>query len=254
MTTPNPLFPNAAPRVPPPENDPSLPLRSQRQEQAARLKADGMSQVDAWRATTKGGRCTPTAATSAASKLFSSPEIRARVDYLRGQREQQARDKARAELGLQPVALPERQEQPATTTTTTQRGPTRRLDDDDEPLTKAEAIRLLTRAARHGETPELVRAMAELRQTAPELFGLDAQSTARPDPVAIVSYVASFAGMQPHEIVSQLGGWRFIADKLCAAFRCTLTELVDGLRHGTTTPSVRAMSATDAGEATQPSA
>ena len=254
MTTPNPLFPNAAPRVPPPENDPSLPLRSQRQEQAARLKADGMSQVDAWRATTKGGRCTPTAATSAASKLFSSPEIRARVDYLRGQREQQARDKARAELGLQPVALPERQEQPATTTTTTQRGPTRRLDDDDEPLTKAEAIRLLTRAARHGETPELVRAMAELRQTAPELFGLDAQSIARPDPVAIVTYVASFAGMQGHEIVAQLGGWRFIADKLCAAFRVTLTELVDGLRHGTTTPSVQPTTARDAAEATRPSA
>ena len=253
MTTPNPLFPSAAPRVPPPDNDPSLPLRSQRQEQAARLRADGMTQVDAWRATTSGGRCTQQAAINSASKLFADPVVRARVAWLTADRERQARDKARVELGLQLPDSHERQEQAATAAAPTQRAPTRPVDDE-EPLTKAEAVRLLTRAARHGETPELVRAMAELRQTAPELFGLDAQSIARPDPVAIVTYVASFAGMQGHEIVAQLGGWRFIADKLCAAFRVTLTELVDGLRHGTTTPSVQPTTARDAAEATRPSA
>ena len=253
MTTPNPLFPNAAPRVPPPDNDPSLPLRSQRQEQAARLRADGMTQVDAWRATTSGGRCTQQAAINSASKLFADPVVRARVAWLTADRERQARDKARVELGLQLPDSHERQEQPATAAAPTQRAPTRPVDDE-EPLTKAEAVAILTREARHGEAQERFKAFSELRQITPETFGMDAQSLARPDPVAIVTYVASFAGMQPHEIIAQLGGWRFIADKLCAAFRCTLAELVDGLRHGTTTPSVRAMSATDAGEMTQPSA
>jgi hypothetical protein len=62
-------------------------------------------------------------------------------------------------------------------------------------------------------------APAEIGQLATTILKVQPELAAdpadnRPDPAAIVAYVASFAGMPPEQVAQELGGVEFIARKL----------------------------------------
>jgi hypothetical protein len=75
------------------------------------------------------------------------------------------------------------------------------------------------------EPGEIAQLSQTLLKVHPELAS--DPDTSRPDPCAIVAYVASFAGMRPEQVARELGGVKFIAQKLCHVTKIPPGEFLD---------------------------
>ena len=83
------------------------------------------------------------------------------------------------------------------------------------PPTRDELVGIISRAIRDTKATgsDIKGLSATLQTLVPDLFqGKDSKE--RPDPVALIKYIASFDGMQGAEVVKELGGAEFLANQL----------------------------------------
>lgn len=88
------------------------------------------------------------------------------------------------------------------------------------PPTREELIGIVSRAMRDdGATEAGIKAlMSVLERLMPSVF-VDSEADNRPDPSAVIGYLCTFAGKSGSQIVTELGGPEFLADRLSDVLR-----------------------------------
>lgn len=171
--------------------DQSKPLPDERHENYAQLRARGLPRSRAYLDAGFQASNRNTRDVNAA-RLEKRPEVTARIAYLKARR-------AHAASGG---------------------------ESESYEVTRDVLRRKLARALHEAGLPaEISQITQALLKVQPELVVDPAES--RPDPALIVSYVASFAGMTPDQVARELGGVRFIADKLCHVTKIPAHEFRD---------------------------
>lgn len=206
-----------APQQQPQEYDGSTPLQGRQEVVALMVGRQGMTQLDAYVATAKKKVNRDNARTSASS-FCCNPKVKLRIAWLRNQAQKGAETPIAAPpppdtLGNQPEKQPEKAAK-------SQQG------KDPQDITQDEVARIITATLRNkpsaAEVASLTGALLKIR---PQL-GQD-QTRTRPDPAAVVAYLAGFAGMTGRQIVRELGGPRLLVTRLCEAIDISPTELRD---------------------------
>jgi hypothetical protein len=141
-----------------------------------------------------------------ASNICARPDLAARLAYLRSQARQA---KPPPPDRKTPAPAPTETEQPA-------------------PLTLAEARDRITHAVRTAATSAEIAAALKIAR---ELLRLDEQDSARPpDPAAVIAYAAQCAGRAPRQIAADLGGLRWMLERVAEYARAPASELRRALR------------------------
>ena len=169
---------------------------------------DGLPQWKAYAATSKT-RIRPESAKTRASKILALPDVRARYNWLT----------IEAEKGQK--LQPDKPETPKTSTLpekVDQKSPAPTIISRDEIAAK------LSDAIRNGNTAEVVSSAAALLKVMPSLADEEKRSA---DPAAVVATIASFAGMTGEQILRELGGPRFVAEKILATLKLSAIEARD---------------------------
>jgi hypothetical protein len=166
---------------------------------------DGLNQSQAYKATSTR-KIKDNTAKVEASCICTRPDVAARLAWLAAQHRQ---DKIPAPDRKTPAPAPTEPEQPA-------------------PLTLAEARDRITHAVRTAATSAEIAAALKIAR---ELLRLDEQDSARPpDPAAVIAYAAQCAGRAPRQIAADLGGLRWMLERVAEYARAPASELRRALR------------------------
>lgn len=218
------------------------PLQNERYERMAFLVGYGKSQTDAYQETGEK-RVKFRTAKSCASDIARNPEFRARVQWYRLQAAKEQNVAQIAPKSEKPSFLPNQG---------TERAPQPPAEEDDErEVTGTELRRKAATALRRAVTStEISQAIKTVHETQPELRPENAKE--KPDPAAIVGFVASFAGMSPAQVAAEIGGLEFIAAKLvhvtkqpAAAWRDLFAALARKAKKAETAPQQDVVSPPD---------
>ena len=158
-----------------------------------------MSQWQCYYVTSKK-RVTKLNATARSSEIFARPDVARRVEFLRFQ----------AEKGSKPATN--------TVKTVSKQGET---VTGTGRASMSEIENALSQALRNGTTADKVSAAKQLVAMMPD----NDNDAGAPDPSIFTAWLASIAGSPGPDIVREIGGVRFVADRICAALNMSRDEL-----------------------------
>jgi hypothetical protein len=93
-------------------------------------------------------------------------------------------------------------------------------------ITQDEIAALITRTLRNKPTAaEVASLTTALLKIKPQLA--ESERTDKPDPAAVIAYVASFAGMAGKQIIGELGGPRLLVERMCQVLAQTPAQMRD---------------------------
>ncbi|MGD9874514.1 MAG: hypothetical protein AB7T27_09625 [Kiritimatiellia bacterium] len=191
--------------------DPSQPLSNARYETMCELRVNDMPQHECY-SKTADRRIKKKTAMVRASEIFSRPDVRARLNFLRYE------------------AIKASQQPPAPFMQTI-----RDQLDGKAPLSSGDMMELARKKAEQAlalaETPQdVVKAVQVCR----DLGVITSGDSDDVDPTAVLRYVLSCAGKDGQTIVRELGGLRFMVDSFCDICKVSLDDL-----HEITRPAVK---------------
>ena len=174
----------------------------------AQLVVNGHTQAAAYQATSKT-KVSKESAKVRASQTFALPNVRARLNWL----SLEAKNGGKL---LQKDTFVEK--------TLTDAEKVNEKPAAPAIISRDEIAAKLSDAIRNGNTTEVVSSAAALLKVMPSLADEEKRSA---DPAAVIATIASFAGMTGEQILRELGGPRFVAEKILATLKLTAIEARD---------------------------
>lgn len=159
------------------------PLEDPRYEKFCQLRADGISQKDAYGKA--GFQASESSIHQAASRLAARPEVKARLRVLQ----------MRAITGKGELTVNEIREK----------------------------LTMLFRESTSGDCIKALQQLQTEFGILDELKAEREEKTKRPDPCALISYLCTFGGKQGSEIIKELNGPKFVAAQLSEILKVPVT-------------------------------